>query len=263
MLGAIAGDICGSVFERAPIKTKQFELFCPRSTFTDDTVLTIAVAEVLLTGGDYAAVFRRYFRSWRDRGYGEGFRRWAAAPPDSAPASHGNGSAMRVCAIGWAFPTLQATLAEAERSAAVSHNHEEGIHGAQAVAGAVFLARTGCTRDGIRTFLAQHFGYDLTRTLDTIRPAYRFEGGCARSVPEALIAFLESTGTEDAIRNAVSLGGDSDTMAAIAGGVAEAFYGGVPAEIRNHVAKRLPVEFRCILSQFDSVFLQSLQRVTR
>lgn len=224
MLGAIAGDIIGSVYEGNNIKTKDFSLFQPFSTFTDDTVLTVAVADVLMINGNYAQTFKRYFRDYPDRGYGGSFYMWARSDRILPYNSFGNGSAMRVSPVGWAFDSLEETLQEAERSAAVTHNHLEGIKGAQATATAIYLARHRKSKEEIKFYISNNFGYNLNRTLKEIRPSYNFDVTCQGSVPESIIAFLESESYEDCLRNAVSLGGDSDTIASIAGGIAEAFY---------------------------------------
>lgn len=252
MLGAIAGDVVGSVFERAGLKTTDFPLFAPRSRFTDDTVLTVATAHALLTGQPYAEAYHAYGNRYPRAGYGGAFRRWLGAealPP--AYGSWGNGSAMRASPIGFAMQSVDAVLAEAERSASATHDHPDGIAGAQAVALAVFMARTGELKDAIRRELETRFAYDLSRTVADIRPTYRFDVSCHGSVPEALVAFLDAEGVEDAIRLAVSLGGDADTQAAIAGGVAEAFWGGVPAGIAGEVLARLPEEFRGTVAEFQ------------
>jgi ADP-ribosylglycohydrolase len=254
MIGAIAGDIIGSVYEAAPIKTTAFPLFDPRSTFTDDTVLTVATAEAILAGEDYAAAYRRLARAHPHRGYGGSFRRWFRQEDARPYHSWGNGAAMRVSPVGWAFDDERAVLREAEKSAAVTHNHPEGIRGAQATALAVYLARRGTGREGLRAAVAAHCGYDLERRLDAIRPGYGFEVSCQASVPEALICFLESRDFESAVRNAVSLGGDSDTQACIAGGIAEAFYGPLPAGIRRQVDRRLPEAFKRVISAFAAAF---------
>jgi ADP-ribosylglycohydrolase len=250
MLGSIAGDIIGSRFEGFPMKSTEFELFHERSSYTDDTVLTVAVADVLLHGADYGEVFRRYGRAYPGRGYGSTFSQWLAHDAAVAYYSWGNGSAMRVSPVGFAFDSVEAVLREAERSAVVTHNHPEGIKGAQAVALSIYLARSGAGKQEIRTEVTRRFGYDLDRTLDAIRPAYGFDVSCQGSVPEAIIAFLESRSVEDAIRKAVSLGGDSDTMACIAGGIAQAHYRAVPAEIAGCVRERLPAAFLDVIDQF-------------
>jgi ADP-ribosylglycohydrolase len=250
LYGAVSGDIVGSVFERRPIKTTDFPLFSPASRWTDDTVLTIATAEVLLTGGDFEEAYRRWGRRYPDAGYGRGFRHWLTARHPEPYQSYGNGSAMRVAPVGWVCGSLDETLELARHSAAPTHDHPEGIKGAQAVAGAVYLARSGASKEEIRSQVESRFGYGLGRTLAEIRPVYAFDPTCQGSVPEALIAFLESTGFEDALRKAVSLGGDSDTQACIAGAVAEAFYGGVPFELEERVRALLPGEMTRILDRF-------------
>jgi ADP-ribosylglycohydrolase len=260
MLGAIAGDIIGSVFEASPVKHKQFDLFGPGSTYTDDTVLTLAIADALLTDGDFAGALRRYFRIYPGRGYGAGFARWAALENTGAPYySYGNGSAMRVSPIAWASTSLQEARTLARQSAAVSHNHVHGLAGAEAVASAVFLARCGHSKAFIRTYLEMEFGYDLGRRLDEIRPEYSFDITCQGSVPESIIAFLESSDYEDAVRNAISLGGDADTMACIAGAIAEAYYGGVPAAIRSEALARLPAGLRSVLQRFFAAIRRPVQ----
>ncbi len=254
MLGAIAGDVVGSPYEFEPIKTTEFPLFGPGSAFTDDTVLTCAVAEVLLGGGDYAAAVRRWGRRYPDVSWGGRFRQWLSDDRAGPYGSFGNGSAMRVGPVGWARNTIEDVLAEAERSARPTHDHPEGIKGAQATALAVFLARTGAGKEAIREEIAGRFGYDLGRSVDAVRPSYRFDETCQRTVPEALIAFFGSTGFEHALRLAVSLGGDSDTLACITGGVAEAFYGGVPAAIAEETLARLTPEMLGVLERFEATF---------
>jgi ADP-ribosylglycohydrolase len=250
MIGAIAGDIIGSVYEHAPLKSKEFPLFGRGCRFTDDTVLTIAVAAAILTGRPYQETLREFGQRYPAAGYGGSFYRWLQADNPQPYSSWGNGAAMRVSPIGFACATAQEVLAEAARSAACTHNHPEGIKGAQAAALAVFLARTGNSREEIRTEIATRFGYDLSRTVAAIRPGYSFDISCQGTVPEALIAFLDSTSYEDAIRNAVSLGGDSDTLACISGGIAEAFYGGVPAAIAGPAAQYLTPDLYRVCEEF-------------
>jgi len=254
MIGAIAGDIIGSVYEARPLKSKAFRLFREDSCFTDDTVLTVAVADVLLNGGNYASTLKAYYRRYPHRGFGYSFARWAASPEVAPYGSYGNGAAMRVSPVAWARTDLDQVLAEARTSAEVTHNHPEGIKGAQATAAAVFLARSGEQKSAIRHYLAVRFGYDLGRALDVIRPGYRFDVSCQGSVPEAIIAFLESDSFEDAIRSAVSLGGDSDTQACIAGAIAEAYYGGVPGDVAAEVVERLDVNLAATVSAFTGRF---------
>lgn len=239
MLGGIAGDIIGSRFEHAQIKTKDFELFSRQCTFTDDTVHTVAVADSLLTKTPYQTNFIRYFQHYPNAGYGHRFRRWARSIRPVPYGSFGNGSAMRVSPIAWYYDSLDKVLEEAMHSAEVTHNHPEGIKGAQAVAGAIYLARTGAGKERIREFVEERFGYDLAMTVDDIRPGYGFNVTCQGSVPQALVAFFDATDYEDAVRNAVSLGGDSDTQACIAGSIAEAHFGGVPVSILAQTVTRL------------------------
>jgi len=254
MLGAIAGDIIGSVHEGAGTKRRDFELFHPACRFTDDSVLTVAVAHKLLHGGDYVDHFHDYFHAWPDAGFGGFFFQWAAVRDRTPYNSFGNGAAMRVSPVGFAHDALEEVLAEAEASAAVSHDHPEGIRGAQATATAIWLARQGASKEEIRVEIGERFGYDLDRTLDEIRPHYRFDVTCQGSVPESIIAFLESTDYEDAVRNAVSLGGDADTMACITGGIAQAYYGGVPDEIAEPALERLDPRLRRMVEAFEARF---------
>lgn len=254
MLGAIAGDVIGSVYERYPIKTTEFPLFDPRCRFTDDTVMTVAVAQAVLEGGDYAAAMKVLGRKYPHAGYGGRFSHWLRQSEVEPYNSWGNGSAMRVSPIGFAFDEVERLLSEAEQSAVVSHNHPEGIKGAQATALAIYLARTGVGKEAIRTEIAGRFGYDLGRTVADIRPNYRFDVSCQGSVPEAIIAFLDSDSYEDAVRKAISLGGDSDTLACIAGGIAQAFYREIPTGISGSVLKMLPAEFLSIINRFNQVY---------
>jgi ADP-ribosylglycohydrolase len=217
MLGAIAGDIIGSVYEARSVKTINFELFPSRARFTDDTALTLATAEALLGDGDYAGAYRRYGRAFPNAGYGGSFFGWLFSEHAGPYHSWGNGAAMRVSPVGFALETVEGVLAEAAKSASVTHSHPEGIKGAQATALAVFLARSGERRAKIKSEIQRRFGYDLGRSIDAIRPGYCFDVSCQGSVPESLIAFLESTDYESAVGNAISLGGDADTVACIAG----------------------------------------------
>jgi ADP-ribosylglycohydrolase len=250
MLGAIAGDIIGSLYENLRTKRKDFRLFTPVSTFTDDTVLTVAVADALLTDNDYGSKIRAYARRYPLRGYGPKFMLWMVSTSPRPYNSLGNGSAMRVSPVAHAFKSAEEVIEHAKRSAECTHNHPEGIKGAQATALAIFMARNRASKDEIRSEISSRYGYDLSRSLDDIRPAYRLNLTCPGSVPEAIIAFLDSVNFEDAIRNAVSLGGDADTQAAIAGAIAESFYGEIPVEILNGVAKRLNRRFKQIIVEF-------------
>lgn len=254
MFGPIAGDIIGSIFERNNIKTTEFDLFCSRSRFTDDTVMTVAVADAILNNKDYVTVFKEYGRKYPDAGYGSAFKKWFMSDDVRPYNSFGNGSAMRVSPVGFAFNTIEEVLEEAGRSAEVSHNHPEGIKGAQAAASAIFFARQGRSKQEIKDYIQVKFGYNLERSLDEIRPVYKFDVTCQGSVPEAIIAFLESENFEDAVRKAVSLGGDSDTIACIAGGIAQAFYRVIPEEIIHNTRKRLNFELLKVIEEFNRRF---------
>jgi ADP-ribosylglycohydrolase len=251
MLGAIAGDIIGSVYERRPIKTPHFDpLFDPLCRPTDDTVLTVALAESILYGDDFVVTLKDFYRRYPFAGYGGTFARWADSTNCRPYKSWGNGSAMRVSPVGFAYTTLDEVLERAKESAAVTHNHPEGIKGAQATAAAIFLARTGKTKDDIWHYTEETFGYDVSRPLDEIRPDYVFDVSCQGTVPQAIRAFLESTDYESAVRLAISLGGDSDTLACITGGIAQAFYGGVPDEIEETVWDLLNDHLAGIVREF-------------
>ena len=255
MLGAIMGDIIGSAWELDGHKSVEFPLITRDSHFTDDTVLTVATASALLRGTPYADAYYEYGNRYPRAGYGGSFRAWLASEERAPYGSWGNGSAMRVSPVGWARSTVEEVLEEAERSAEVTHDHPEGIRGAQAVALAVFLARTGSTKAEIRDAIRHRIGYPLDRTVDEIRPGYHFDVSCQGSVPEAITAFLESDDFKHAIRLAVSLGGDADTQAAIAGGIAEAFYGDIPWEFAQEALERVPGEFRETVLEFRSRFM--------
>lgn len=274
MLGAIIGDIVGSIYEFDNIKTKDFPLFGRRCFVTDDTVMTLACAEALMGGGsaeDYVRAYRRWGRMYPHMSYGGNFGRWLHG--EGGPYfSYGNGSAMRVSPCGWAAALeeglgegLERPLDLARQSAEVSHNHPEGIKGAQATALCIYLARQGRAQGRlqeakalIRRLLTQEgggFGYDLNRSVDEIRPVYSFNESCQETVPEAVIAFLESEGFEDAIRNAISLGGDSDTLAAITGAIAEAAYG-IDADIRARALNYMDETQQALLKQWGAYLLQ-------
>jgi ADP-ribosylglycohydrolase len=254
VIGAIIGDIIGSCYEFYSVKSTDFALFTPSSRFTDDTVLTVAVADCIINGKNYATMFKEYGRRYRNAGYGGIFAAWLDSESLAPYGSFGNGSAMRVSPVGFAFMTLHSVLEEAKRSAAVTHDHPEGIKGAQAVASAIFLAREGCGKDVIRDYIEKNFEYDLNRSLDEVRPEYTFDVTCQGSVPESIIAFLESTDYEDAVRKAVSLGGDSDTMACIAGGIAQAYYKNIPEYIVKEARKRLDAELLAVVDRFNEKY---------
>lgn len=254
MLGAIAGDIIGSIYEKKPLKTTKFPLFSENSTFTDDTVMTIAVAESLLFGESYETTFKKWGNKYPNAGYGSTFKKWLKGEIAGAYNSWGNGGAMRVSPIGYLSLNLKEILEEAEKSASVTHNHPEGIKGAKAVAGSIHLALKGHSKEEIKAFNVSTIGYDMKRTIDDIRPNYKFDVSSQGSVPESIICFLEAKNVEDAIRKAVSLGGDSDTMASIAGAIAEAFYKNISSEISTEVPKRLPKEILDIWSKFEEKY---------
>lgn len=250
LLGAIAGDVIGSFYEYRPVGSVEFNLFDEWSSFTDDTVMTVANADWLLTHDSLLGIMQDYGNRYINAGYGGMFYSWLREYDPQPYNSFGNGSAMRVSPVGWAFKTLEETLAAAKQSAEVTHNHPEGIKGAQAVAASIYLARTGNSKHDIKEYIESTFGYNLSRTCDEIRPGYQFDETCQGSVPESIIAFLESTDYENAIRLAISLGGDADTMAAIAGGIAEAYYKEIPSYIVDEVQKRLPREFIDVMQRF-------------
>lgn len=254
MIGAIAGDIIGSVHEYGRTKTKDFPLFEQDCTFTDDSVLTVAVARAILTDGDYMKACLELGRRYPGAGYGGSFRNWLHSDDPRPYGSWGNGSAMRVSPVGFAFDTVDDVLREAARTAEFTHSHPEGIKGAQATALAVFLARTARDKGLIRSEVSSSFGYDLDRTVDDIRPGYSFNESCQKTVPEAIVSFLDSISYEDAVRNAISLGGDADTLACITGGIAEAFYGPIPPEIGARVREILPRELWSITEDFCNRF---------
>ena len=261
--GAILGDIIGSPYEfDRGEKTKEFELFPAHARFTDDTVMTIAVAEALIGLGADAdeehvkANVVRFMRHWGRNyllvGYGGLFRKWLVTDDPQPYSSFGNGAAMRVSSVGWLYDSLSRTREVARWTAEVTHDHPEGMKGAETVASAIYLGRMGHSKEEIKDYITQEFGYNLTRTLDEIRPNYSMDATCPGSVPEAIIAFLESTDVIDAIRNAVSLGGDTDTTACIAGGIAEGFYGRTKA-MESACETLLPEAMREVLYAFEAV----------
>ncbi|SDB35240.1 ADP-ribosylglycohydrolase family protein [Eubacterium oxidoreducens] len=261
MMGAILGDIVGSPYEfDMGEKIKDFgPLFTDDTEYTDDSVMTIAVADGLMKAGlngDDETIRREVIKAMKvwgnkypDAGYGLRFISWLSLDDERPYGSWGNGSAMRVSCVGWFYDTIERTKEVAKLTAEVTHNHPEGIKGAQATASAIFLARTGKSKDEIREYIAGEFGYDLTRTLDEIRPSYRHVESCQETVPEAITAFLEGTDFEDVVRCAVSLGGDCDTLTCIAAGIAEAFYG-VPQNYKAEVLARIEPDMRLVYEQF-------------
>ena len=259
MYGAILGDIigCPYEFDRSP-KTKDFPLFIRGSLYTDDSVMTIAVADALLTGEkdpeklkkNLVYSMQQWGREDPDAGYGGMFYRWLFEEDPQPYGSFGNGSAMRVSSAGWLYDTLEETREKARLTAEVTHDHPEGIKGAECVASVIWMARNGKSKQEIREFVTDVFGYDLSRTCDDIRPGYHHVESCQETVPEAITAFLEGESFEDVIRTAVSLGGDCDTLTCIAGSMAEAFYG-VPEELKEECRKRITLEMWEVLSRFD------------
>ena len=263
MYGAILGDIIGSPFEfDRGDKTKDFKLFSRRSHFTDDSVMTLAVCEALLKVGQDVTVkeiedavissMQSWGRRYPHAGYGGYFRRWLTARHPEPYNSYGNGSAMRVSAVGWLYDSLEKTRTVAKATANVTHNHPEGIKGAEATASAIFMARNGSSKEEIKKYIENEFHYDLHRTLNEIRPGYHMDETCQKTVPEAIIAFLEAKDFEDAIRNAVSLGGDTDTLGAITGSIAEAYYG-IPEWLITECRKRINKDMRIVLDDFNDV----------
>ena len=250
MIGAIAGDIVGSVYEWHNSKSKEFPLFTDKSHFTDDSILTIALADTILTGIPYVENLKTYYRRYPKGGYGKSFHQWAQSNQSEPYNSWGNGGAMRISPVGYAFNDLKTVLDKAFEFTTVTHNHPEGIKGGQSVAAAIFLARTGKSKGEIRTYIENEFGYNLSRHVDEIRPSYKFDVRAEGSVPQAICAFLDSADFEDAIRNAVSLGGDSDTIACIAGGIAQSYYGGVPIEIQESAYSVLDDQLKFVTREF-------------
>ena len=274
MLGAIIGDTVGSVYEFDNIKTTDFPLFDPQSNYTDDSIMTMAVAEWLLTDPKHGmdtleATFLAFAKKYPCPmgGYGGGFHRWLFHPEripsyegfgDYEPGqrhpynSFGNGAAMRCSANGWMFDTLEETERVAGLSAAITHSHPEGIKGAQSTAAAIYLARNGMSKEEIKAYISAKYGYNLDRTCDEIRPVYDWDSSCQGTVPEAMVAFLDSTDFESAIRLAVSLGGDSDTLACITGGIAEAYYDKIPNGMALKIWELIPDDFKNILRKMEA-----------
>ncbi len=264
MIGAILGDMVGSPYEfDRGRKIKDFgPLFIETSEYTDDSVMTVAVCEGLMRAGldaDIETIKREVVKSMRawgkrypDAGYGGMFYMWLNTENAKPYGSFGNGSAMRVSSVGWLYDTIERTREVARATAEVTHNHPEGIKGAEATASAIFLARTGKSKDEIKNYIIREFGYDLSRSLDEIRPGYHHVESCQGTVPEAITAFLEGTDFEDVVRCAVSLGGDCDTLTCIASGIAEAFYG-VPEELRSEALSRLEADMRDVLLKAESI----------
>lgn len=258
IIGAIAGDIIGSTHEFNPIKTKEFSLFNKRSRFTDDTIMTLAVAKWLLNDKsskkELVEQLQFFGNSYPNAGYGRMFNNWLHAEDPKPYGSWGNGSAMRVSPVAWVGDSLEEVQKLAKASSVVTHDHPEGVKGALAIADAIYLARLGSSKDEIKDHVEIRYGYNLERTLDEIRPYYKFDVSCQGSVPESIICFLEAEDYEDTIRNCISLGGDADTMAAIAGGIASAYWE-VPNEIRYKAIQSLDDQLLEVLIEFEDKFL--------
>jgi ADP-ribosyl-[dinitrogen reductase] hydrolase len=252
MIGAIAGDMIGSPYESCPIKTVSFPMAV--DAFTDDTVLTVAVANAILTHTDYRTSIKSFARQYPNLPYGGSFWHWIWDPNSIPYNSYGNGSAMRVSPVGFAFESIEEVMAQARRSAELSHNHPEGIKGAQATALAVFLARKNEDKTTIRKQIETRFAYNLGCSVDDIRAGYCFDVTCQGSVPESIVAFLDAKDYETAVKNAISLGGDADTMACIAGGIAQAFYKTISADIVLQVREKLPEALLVVLDRFSDKF---------
>ena len=264
MFGAILGDIIGSPYEfdYFNIKTKIFPLFSEKSTFTDDSVMTIAVADAIMNtqnisddnelSANFINSMQKFGRLYPYAGYGANFIYWLADGNPKPYGSVGNGSAMRVSSVAWLFDDLELVRRVARISASVSHNHPEGIKGAESTASAIFLARKGYSKEEIKHYISVNFGYSFYKTCDDIRPTYQHVESCMETVPEAMTAFFESETFEDCIRNAVSLGGDCDTLTAIAGSIAEGYYG-IPDNLRQECINRLPQDLKDVLLKFESL----------
>lgn len=266
MFGAIYGDVIGSYYEVHTTKNYNFD-FHPESTFTDDSLLTTAVCKAILNNPsditrfelkkrafEYAVQYRRYYSLFPNAGFGMMFSQWAEDSEIKVIHSYGNGASMRVVPIGYAYNTLEQVMLQAKASCLYTHKNKEAIIGAQVVAGAVFMARNSASKEEIRAFASKQFGFDLSMSLEQIRPNFTFDSRTSYSVPPAIIAFIESTDYESAIRNAVSLGGDADTIACISGGIAEAFYKHIPAEIRNFCDTRLDYSIRSTVREFEEKY---------
>ena len=256
MLGAIAGDIIGYVYEFEEGKPKyNFKLFKPDSRFTDDTVLTVALADSILSGVDYKTKLSEYYNLYLHCSYGMRFHSWAQSVDKKPYNSWGNGSAMRVSPVAWAYDELKTVLVKAKESAEVTHNHPEGIKGAQATAAAIFLARKGELKSYIQDYVEKEFGYNLNFELEELRENYQFDESCQKTVPQAIFTFLISESFEDSIRKAIYIGGDSDTLACINGSIAEAFYHRVPKKMISEITRRLDKRLLMITKEFCEKYI--------
>lgn len=254
IIGSVIGDIIGSVYEWNNIKSTKFNLYDRRCDYTDDTVLTIAVADCILNNKDFSKTIWEYGRKYPNRGYGGNFNMWLRNENRLPYKSFGNGSGMRVSPVGFAYNTITDVLKFAKKSAEISHNHKEGIKGAQAIALSVYLAKNGKSKVEIKKYIVNKFKYDLNFTLDEIRDTYEFDVSCQGSVPQAIVALLESSDFENAIRLAISIGGDSDTIACMTGGIAAAFYKKIPDKLIEFANNKLPDEFKNIIYNFDKKY---------
>ena len=266
IIGAIAGDVIGSAYEFNPTRDYNFELFTPKSTFTDDTVLTMANALWLLEDEQHTHerlvnIMHDLCNRYEGRGYGGRFMKWITSSNPQPYNSFGNGSAMRVSPVGYYARTIEEVMELAQISAEVTHNHPEGIKGAQATAAAIFLARQGKSKQEIRDFVTNTFKYDLSRTLDEIRPTFTFDETCQRTVPEAITCFMEGKDFEDVVRLSVALAGDADTIAAIAGSISSAA-DDVPNEITQPVIALLSEEFCTTLLRFNQLVARREQETS-
>ena len=263
LMGAILGDIAGSIYEFDPHKSTDINLQDNRMDYTDDTIMTIAVADWILNDKRHTmnGLVER-MQQWGRRyphpmgAYGNMFSQWLRSDNPMPYNSWGNGSAMRVSAVGFAFDTLEETMNVAKKCAEVTHDHPEGIKGAQATAAAIFMARTGSPKKEIRRFITDTFGYNLDRSCDDIRPTYGFDGSCQGTVPESIIAFLDSKDYEDALRLCISLGGDADTMGAITGAIAGAYYNKMPYALYEFGMEKLPKDIQNVVGLFNSKYGQ-------
>lgn len=268
MLGAIIGDIVGSIYEIDNIKTKEFELFSKKGYFTDDSVMTCAISKACCEYSKDKNIehfkdkcikyMQKLGRAHINAGYGGAFIRWLISPNPKPYNSWGNGSAMRVSPIGWTAESLEEAETLAEVSASVSHNHIFGINGAKAIAGSILLIRKGCSKEEIKEYITSNY-YNLDFTIDKIRKEYEFDVSCQGSVPQAIVAFLEGKNFEDSIRNAISIGGDSDTIAAITGSLAEAYYG-IPEKIKKQSFKYLDKELKDCVTNFNNIVLEKTKK---
>ena len=250
MFGAIIGDIAGSTYEFRNATMKDFDLFPEGSFFTDDTVLTVAIADAIINRTNYKDSLLNYARKYRNLSYGMKFKRWYHQEDPQPYNSFGNGSAMRVSPVGWAFDYMDEVLTEAKKTAEPTHNHLEGIKGAQATAAAIFMARTGSSRSEIKNFVEEKFAYDLSRSYDEVKATHKYNEICQETVPESLICFLESEDFEDALRKAIWIGGDSDTIACITGSIAEAYYKIIPEYMIGVVQEKLDSDLLYTIKRF-------------